>query len=337
MEPDLRDQVVDFVKHWQPESTFPLKQFLSGLELPASKFYSWRDRYGKDNLHNGKIPRDHWLEPWEKEAIVEYARAHREEHYRALTYRMLDADVVAVAPATVYRVLKAAGLMPSRWNLSQNRSKGKGFIQPLRPHEHWHVDISYLNICGTFYYLVVVLDGCSRFVIHWDIRESMTELDVELVLQRAKELYPEARPRIISDNGSQFVSKEFKIFVRLSQMSHVRTSPNYPQSNGKLERFHHTIKSEAIRPKTPLSFGDARRVVEKFVKHYNFERLHSALGFVTPHDKMIGKDLEIFAARDRKLEAARARRKAARDGLSSSTIIRSDYSLSTEPQNSSFR
>ena len=336
MEPDQRDEVIDFVKRWQADSMLSLKQFLSGLELSASKFYSWRDRYGKDNFHNGQIPRDHWLEPWERAAIVEYARAHADEHYRSLTYRMLDADIVAASPATVYRVLSAAGLMPSRWNRAQQRSKGKGFVQPLRPHEHWHVDISYLNICGTFYYLVVVLDGCSRFVIHWDIRESMTELDVELVLQRAKELYPDARPRIISDNGSQFVAKDFKIFVRLSGMTHVRTSPNYPQSNGKLERFHHTLKSEAIRPNTPLSIDDARRIVEKFVRHYNFERLHSALGFVTPHDKMIGMDLEIFAARDRKLEAARARRKAARDGLSSSAKTRSDYLLSAEPQNSVF-
>jgi transposase InsO family protein len=314
----------------------PQKLFFCGLEVRANKFYSWSERYGKDNFHNGQIPRDHWLEPWERQAIVKYAQTHADEHYRSLTYRMLDADIVAASPATVYRVLRAAGLIPSRWNRAQRRSKGNGFIQPLRPHEHWHVDISYLNICGTFYYLVIVLDGCSRFVVHWDIRESMTELDVELVLQRAKELYPDARPRIISDNGSQFIAKEFKIFVRLSGMTHVRTSPNYPQSNGKLERFHHTLKSEAIRPNTPLSLDDARRIVEKFVKHYNFERLHSALGFVTPHDKMIERDLEIFAARDRKLEAARARRKAARDGLSSSLKIRSDYSLSNEAQNSSF-
>ena len=117
---------------------------------------------------------------------------------------MLDADVVAVSPSSVYRVLKAVGkLSPRRGKPSQ---KGRGFEQPTRPHEHWHVDVSYLNICGTFFYLCSLLDGYSRFLVHWEIRESMTERDVETVLQRARERFPDARPRIISDNGPQFIS-----------------------------------------------------------------------------------------------------------------------------------
>ena len=98
-------------------------------------------------------------------------------------------------------------------------------MQPLQPHEHWHVDVSYINVSGTFYYLCSVLDGCSRYVVHWDLRESMTEADVEIILERAKEKYPEARPRIISDNGPQFIARDFKEFIRISGMTHVRTSP----------------------------------------------------------------------------------------------------------------
>jgi transposase InsO family protein len=272
---------------------------------------SWEERYGKVNFHNGKIPRDYWLERWEMGAIVNYHGEHPRVGYRALTYMMLDEDVVAVSPTTTYRVLKNAGLL-NRWNGKVSR-KGRGFVQPLGPHEHWHLDVSYLNICGTFYYFVGILDGYSRYIVHWDIRESMTELDVELVLQRARELHPKATPRIISDNGPQFISKDFKVFIRLSGMSHVRTSPHYPQSNGKLERLHRTLKTECIRPKTPLSLEDAKRLVGQFIQTYNHQRLHSAIGFVTPYDKLIGRDKEIFDARDRKLEAARERRKAARE------------------------
>lgn len=182
MEPDLRDQVVDFINHWSARAGLPLKTFFRGLGLAQSKYYSWKGRYGMDNFHNGKIPRDHWLEDWEREAIVAYARNHPEERYRALTYKMLDEDVVATTPPTVYRVLKQFGLVRSRWSDRKTTAKGKGFAQPLAPHQHWHVDVAYLNICSTFYYLITVLDGCSRFVVAWDIRESMTEQDIEIVI-----------------------------------------------------------------------------------------------------------------------------------------------------------
>ena len=105
----------------------------------------------------------------------------------------------------------------------------------------------------------------------------MTERDIEIILERAKEKCPTARPRIISDNGPQFIAKDFKEFIRLSGMTHVRTSPFYPQSNGKLERFHKTIKTECIRPGVPLSLDDARRIVEKYIEHYNTVRLHLSL------------------------------------------------------------
>ncbi len=223
---------------------------------------------------------------------------------------MLDQDIVAVSPSSTWRVLSKAGML-NKWNLKPSL-KGTGFVQPLLPHDHWHVDVSYLNIRGTFYYLCSFLDACSRSIIHWEIREQMTEPDIEIILQRAKEKYPAARPRIISDNGPQFIAKDFKEFIRISGMTHVRTSPFYPQSNGKLERFHKTIKTECIRPGIPLSLDDARRIVEKYIEHYNTVRLHSAIGYVAPADKLNGRDLEIFKERDRKLEEARELRKQKR-------------------------
>lgn len=221
---------------------------------------------------------------------------------------MLDLDVVAVGPTSVYRVLKAAGrILPHSWKPSK---KGTGFEQPLKIHEHWHVDISYINVSGTFYYLCALIDGCSRFIVHWEIRESMLETEVETIIQRARERFPNTWPRIISDNGPQFVAREFKEFIRFCGMTHVRTSPYYPQSNGKIERWHKSLKSECIRPKAPLSLEEARRVVGEYVSHYNDARLHSALGYVSPRDRLEGRHLSIIAARREKLEAARAKRRS---------------------------
>jgi putative transposase len=223
---------------------------------------------------------------------------------------MLDRDIVAVSPSSVYRVLKKAGLL-QRWPQKTSK-KGTGFVQPLRPHEHWHIDISYLNICGTFYYLCSVLDGCSRFIIHWEIREAMTEANIEIILQRAKEKFPGVSPRIISDNGPQFIAKDFKEFIRVAGMTHVRTSPYYPQSNGKIERWHRTIKSECIRPGVLLSMEDAREVVGKYIHQYNNVRLNSAIGYIAPIDKLEGRDKQIFKDRDTKLEATREARRVKR-------------------------
>ena len=287
-----------------------MKDFIEWLSVGKSKFHTWMDRYGKANEHNAPIPRDFWLEEWEREAIIQFCIDNPLEGYRRLTFMMLDRDIVAVSPASTWRVLSKAGLL-DRWNKKHSK-KGTGFVQPLCPHEHWHVDISYLNICGTFYYLCSLLDGCSRFIVHWEIREQMLETDVEIIIQRAKEKFPDARPRIISDNGPQFIAKDFKEFIRLSGMTHVRTSPYYPQSNGKLERYHKTIKGECIRSKTPLSLDDARRLVADYVEHYNTVRLHTAIGYIAPVDKLNGRENLIFKTRDRKLEDAREQRKLKR-------------------------
>ena len=207
-------------------------------------------------------------------------------------------------------MLKQAGLL-SRWKRRPSR-KGSGFEQPLVPHQHWHIDVSYINLCGTFYYLCSVLDGFSRFLVHWDLRESMREADVEVILERAKEKYPEAKPRIISDNGPQFIARDFKEFIRISGMTHVRTSPHYPQSNGKLERWHKSLKSECIRPGTPLSLEDAKRLIQRYVDRFKNVRLHSAIGYVTPKDMLAGRQVEIHTDRDRKPEAARQQRQSRR-------------------------
>ena len=306
----MRDQIVDFVRRWSEKTEIGVGRFIPWLDIGASKFYDWRQRYGRVNEHNGWVPRDFWLESWEKEAIINFHLKNPLEGYRRLTFMMLDAEVAAVSPASVWRVLKQAGLL-ARWKPNPSR-KGTGFEQPSRPHQHWHVDVSYINLSGTFYYLCSVLDGYSRFLVHWDLRESMKEADIERILERAKEKYPEAKPRIISDNGPQFIARDFKEFIRISGMTHVRTSPFYPQSNGKIERWHKSLKRECIRPLTPLTLEDARRLIQNYVDHYNTVRLHSAIGYVTPQDVLAGRQSEIQATRDRKLEEARRQRQLRR-------------------------
>ncbi len=131
---------------------------------------------------------------------------------------------------------------------------------------------------------------------------------MEIIIQRAHEKFPDEQPRIISDNGPQFIARDFKEFIRISGMTHVRTSPYYPQSNGKIERWHKTIKAECIRPETPLSLADAQRIVGKYVEHYNAVRLHSSIGYVTPADRLAGRHTEVHEVRKQKLAAARANR-----------------------------
>ncbi len=252
---DTRDIIVDFIRYWVERTSIPANRMRGWIGLSAGKYDSWQKRYGMVNEHNGLIPRDFWLENWEKDRIVQYAKEHPVEGYRRLCFMMLDADVVAVSPSSV------------------------------------------------------ILDGYSRYVVHWEIRETMTEAEIEVILQRAHEKYPEQRPRIISDNGPQFISRDFKEYIRLAGMSHVRTSPFYPQSDGKIEHWHRTRKGECIRLNVLLSLDDARRITTDYIWKYNNERLNSAIGYIAPVVKLEGREQQAFLERDRKLETAREKRK----------------------------
>ena len=173
------------------------------------------------------------------------------------------------------------------------------------------VEITGVTVSNFLRTAKTALDGEAPAIRGWikDLRESMTERDVECILQRARELFPVARPRIVTDNGPQFIARDFKEFIRVAGMTHVRISPGYPQSNGKLERWHKTYKSSALRPAAPTTIDEARRVTADFVEHYNARRLHSSIGYIAPSDKLAGRETVIFAERDRKLEAARELRR----------------------------
>lgn len=304
--------MVDFVKNWSEKTEIAVGRILDWIGLRKGRFHNWVQRYGKANEHNGKVPRDFWIEDWERQAIIDFHDRNPLNGYRRLCFMMLDENIVCVSPGTVRNVLKRSGLM-DRWNAKASK-RGTGFVQPLRPHEHWHIDVSYLNLGGTFFYLAAVLDGYSRYIVHWEIHESMTERQIEMIIERARERFPGVNPRIISDNGPQFIARDFKEYVRLCGMTHVRTSPFYPQSNGKLERWHGSIKRECLRPAAPGNVDEARRVAGEYIVEYNDRRLHSAIGYVAPRAKLEGREGNIFRLRDERLDAAREHRRDRRRG-----------------------
>jgi putative transposase len=307
VEPDIRDNVVEFVNMITPKIKIPRKKVLSLIGINSSKYYSWAKRKGKTNNHNGKIPRKHWCLGWEREAIINYAKTHPGQGYRRLTYMMIDDNIVAVSPSTTYRVLKAAGLL-NRWNKVKRSAKGGGFIQPTAPHQHWHTDIKYVNFKGTFLFLISVIDGYSRYIVHHELRQNMQEFDIQITIQRALEKSPGYKPRIISDNGPQFISKDFAEYLKFVGLQHIRTSVAYPQSNGKIERYHRTVHEECLMKTSLVNLDDARKQIASYIDYYNTKRLHSSLFYLTPEDFLLGRVEEKLNQRETKLEKDRKNR-----------------------------
>lgn len=305
--PCIRDEVVGFVEEISRRSDIARSRLVALVGVTCSNYYAWRRRLSTANRHNGAQPRDHWILPWERAAILAYCRSRLDQGYRRLTWQMLDQNVVAVSPSTTYRVLSQEGLL-KRWAGGEGSAKGHGFKQPSKPHQHWHVDICYINVRGAQYFLISVLDGFSRAIVHHELRTRMKCYDVSLTIQRASEAYRQARPRIISDNGGQFIAKDFRVFIRSLEFAHVRTSVKYPQSNGKIERYHRTIKLEAIRRQAYLSLDDARRQIAAYVQRYNNERLHSAIYYLTPWEVLEGNMIARLREREEKLIKARRKR-----------------------------
>lgn len=277
------------------------------IGISNSKYYDWKNRYGEVNHHNAHKMKRMWIFQWEKDAIIKYAKKHPNEGYRRLTYMMLDKDIVAVSPSTVYRILKKAGLL-NKWNRVKTSKKGRGFTQPNKPHKHWHVDIKYVNFRGSFLFLISVIDGYSRYIVNHELRKNMEEYDVELIIQKALEKYPGVSPRVISDNGSQFISKDFSSFIKQVGLQHIKTSIAYPQSNGKIERFHRSISEEHIRKSSYINITDARKQISEYIEYYNTKRLHSSLFYLTPEDVLLDKTDEKLSVRQAKLDEARKRR-----------------------------
>lgn len=304
VEPKIRNDVVKTILCYRDKTELSITELLSYVGISRTKFYEWKRRYGIKNNHNGEIPKSHWLLEKEKEAIVRYAKENKEEGYRRLCYMMIDEDIAYASPSTVYRVLKENDLL-NKYIAREESKRGEGYTQPESSHEEWHIDITYVNMLGSFMFLVGIIDGYSRFVVHNELKRSMKDKDVSLVLQRAHEKFPEEKPRIISDRGGQFISRDFRNYLRYIGLKQTYTSVGYPQSNGKIERFFRTAKEECIRRSSFLSLEDARKIINRYIEYYNYERLHSSINYVTPYNMMVGKREQILEERRKKLESAK--------------------------------
>lgn len=287
--PETAEEVIKTVTHLKERAGFPLKKSPAVLNLPARTYHRWTSFSGKKHCPEGRVPKGHWTLPEEREKIVAFKRQHPTVGGVRLTYMILDQGVVAVSPSTVFRVGRAAGL-PSKWTLPDGRKASRqGFHQLKMPLEQWHSDIAYINLRGTHYFFISVLDGYSRAIVFRDLCLSMTTADVAIVIQRALETLPKgmAKPRIISDNGPQYLSTEFHSYLLDQEVVHSRIHEGHPQSNGKIERFHKTLKSECVRTQALGGFEEGKTIIASYVHEYNNER---ALDYLTPANYLKGED-----------------------------------------------
>jgi transposase InsO family protein len=286
-----------------------LEDLLRFAGISMRTWREWQTRHGQETRHNNNTPKNHHLTPEEIMAIVIYCSVHSLKGYRMLCWEMVDRDVAFVSPCSVYNVIKRHNL-GKKWAELEEAMK-KGFDQPLSVHEQWHIDFSYIRIGGAFYYFLGILDGYSRRLLNWRLCRNMEGLNAEILVAETKEIYPEAKsPRLISDNGSQFISKDFKELMAYLELEHTFTSANHPQSNGKLERFHRTLKTEHVRRSAYLSYEDACIRIASWVAYYNGERLHSAVCYLTPDDVFYGRKEKRIAERKEKLHTAYINRQA---------------------------
>jgi transposase InsO family protein len=263
----------------------------------------WQHRRGVETKHNNNIPKSYYLTPGEERAIIAYIIENSLKGYRVLCYEMIDKNIAFVSPTSVYNVIKRHNL-GKKWVEAQEMKK-HGFDQPKTIHEQWHIDFSYIKIDGAFYYFLGILDGYSRRMLNWRLCENMEGINAEILVTETKELYPDAKDvRLISDNGSQFISKDFKELLELLELKHTFTSANHPQSNGKLERFHRTLKSEHVRRSAYLNYKDACIRMAHWIVFYNNVRLHSSIWYLTPNDVFYDRTSVRLAERKEKLHNA---------------------------------
>ena len=260
----------------------------------------------------------------EVKKVVAY-RTDTEENrglgYRKLTWKMVDEDIVYLSESSVYRILRMFKLLGRAFKDNDGALK-EYKNKPLYVHHHWHTDIAYVIMGGIHYYLIFMLDGFSRFLLHWELMTDMSGTSVEIFTQRTIDTYPEAEPMVIHDNGSQFISHDFKRILFENNCVDVPARVKHPETNGKAERFVGLVRSEALRPNSPSYYGEGVKVIENFVDEYNNRRYHAGIGYLKPADVFHGKGPAILAERRKKLKEARQERFERNTELNS--ILRED-------------
>ena len=279
------------------------RQVMAELGVPKSTYYRWRARRSQGQLENRRHAGPAWnrLSPQEESAVLEVAMEYTDLSSRQLAAWISDNKDFAVSESTVYRLLRRRGLVKSP---EMKMAAGNEYhTKTKRPHQMWATDASYFRVAGWgFYYLVTVMDDFSRFILAWKLQRDMTSDSFIEVVQDAVDLTGmtevpmESRTRLLSDNGPGYVSRSFRDYLHLVGIRHILASPYHPQTNGKLERYHQSIKRDVnqIPYDAPASLDAA---IADFVSYYNDRRYHKALGNVTPSDVLNGRREQILEKR----------------------------------------
>ncbi len=298
--------IVKDLKIQQNRTGYSVEKLLSLYGIAPSTYYGW---FNAKSLKNNRPKRNKnfkALLPDEIEAVKTFRSDHPEPGYRKLAWMMVDQNIAFIPEITVYRLLKGLNMLsvgiPGDVAGSEYKNK------PLYVHHHWHTDIAYIKIRNIFYYLIMMLDGYSRFLLNWELMTDMTEISVSLFVQETREKYPERKPMLIMDNGTQFVSRDFKDLLSEIDLHPVHTRRNHPQTNGKIERMNGTVKTEAIRKNTPVTHGEACRILNDYEYEYNYQRLHAGIKYLRPADVFFGRDKTVLNNRKMKILVARQNR-----------------------------
>jgi len=277
------------------------RQALMALGIPKSSYYRWRRCDGLES-HSGDRGRP-WnrITPEEESKILTVAREYTELSSRQLAVWITDNEGFAVSESTVYRILRKEGLVK---RLEVQLVAGKEYhAKTTRSHQMWATDASYFKVVGWgYYYLVTVMDDYSRFILSWKLQKDMSANSLIEVIQEAvdatgmTEVPVEDRTRLLSDNGAGYVSRSFRDYLHLVGIRHILAAPYHPQTNGKLERYHQSIKREVNQVPYELP-GQLEMAIADFVDYYNYRRYHKALGNVMPADVLYDRREQILQRR----------------------------------------
>jgi len=266
------------------------RQALMALGIPRSSYYRWRQ--GQPDSRNRKRPWNR-ITPEEESKILAVALESPEISSRQLSAWITDNEGFAVSESTVYRILRREGLVKRLE--TQLTAANEYHTKTTRPHQMWATDASYFRVVGWgYYYLVTVMDDYSRFILAWKLQKDMSSNSLIEVIQEAvdatgmTDVPVEDRTRLLSDNGAGYVSRTFRDYLRLLGIRHILAAPYHPQTNGKLERYHQSIKREVNQVAYELP-GQLERAIADFVDYYNYRRYHKTLGNVAPADVLYGR------------------------------------------------
>lgn len=302
------------------DSNLSVRKTLRQIDISRSTFYEWYKRYQMQGYYGlapkHRTPLQFWnaILEWEKQRVVEIAREYPEKSCREVAFHIMDKEGYFISESSVYRILKAHDLVTSP--VYTVISAKDHFEHPTtRVNELWQSDFTYLKVIDWgWYYLLTVLDDYSRYIIAWNLCKSMKAEDVKKTLEIAiartgiNHVHVYHRPRLLSDNGSCFISIELKDYLSQHDMKHIRTRTYHPMTQGKIERYHRSMKN-LILLDNYYSPTELETRISEWVDHYNNHRYHEAIDNVTPSDRFFGRDKEILKQRQKtKTETMRQRR-----------------------------